>query len=264
MLTQNQPSPLTAPSLETFASAGIRHGYFTRAGGVSDGIYAGLNTGTGSQDDPDRVAENRRRVASWMGVAPERLLSLHQVHSPDAIIVREPYGLPRPIADGIVTDKPGLAICASSADCGPILFADPEARVIGAAHAGWKGALTGLLEGTIDAMETLGARRDRIIAALGPSITQANYEVGQEFVDRFVGQDAANAVYFIPSANSGHAMFDLNTYTVDRLRRAGVAAAGALYRCTYAEEDLFYSYRRSTHRKEPDYGRHVASIVLED
>lgn len=259
----SKPDPIFAPSLEPLAASGIRHGYFTRTGGVSGGIYAGLNTGTGSQDDQEHVAENRRRVADWMGVAPDHLLTLHQVHSPDAIIVREPYGLPRPIADGIVTDRPGLAICASSADCGPILFADAEARVIGAAHAGWKGALTGVMESTIAAMETLGARRENIVAALGPSITQANYEVGQEFVDRFCADDAANAAYFIPTVKSGHAMFDLNTYTVDRLRRAGVAAE-ALYRCTYAEDDLFYSYRRTTHRGEPDYGRHVASIVLED
>lgn len=263
MTNQTMPSPIIAPSLEPLAGSGIRHGYFTRTGGVSGGLYAGLNTGTGSQDDTAHVAENRRRVAAWMGVGPESLLSLHQVHSPDAIIVREPYGLPRPLADGIVTDQPGLAICASSADCGPILFADPKARVIGAAHAGWKGALTGVMEATINAMVEIGARRENVIAALGPSITQANYEVGQEFVDRFVAADSANAAYFIPSANDGHAMFDLNTYTVDRLRRAGVAAE-ALYRCTYAEEDLFYSYRRSTHRKEPDYGRHVASIVLEN
>lgn len=262
MLNQNQPSPITAPSLDHLASVGIRHGYFTRAGGVSDGIYSGLNTGTGSQDTPENVAENRNRVARWMNVGPDNLLSLHQVHSPDAIVVREPYGLPRPIADGIVTKQPGLAICASSADCGPILFADPQARVIGAAHAGWKGALTGVMESTIEAMETLGARRENIVAALGPSITQANYEVGQEFVDRFCADDVGNSAYFIPSVKAGHSMFDLNTYTVDRLRRAGVAAE-ALYRCTYAEEDLFYSYRRSTHRKEPDYGRHVASIVLE-
>lgn len=263
MTTQNQPSPLFAPSLKPLASAGIRHGYFTRTGGVSEGIYGGLNTGTGSQDDPARVAENRRRAAAWMGVQPDNLLSLHQVHSPDAIIVREAYGVPRPIADGIVTDRPGLAICASSADCGPILFADPNARVIGAAHAGWKGALTGVMEATIEAMEELGANRKNIIAALGPSITQANYEVGPEFVERFTAADKDNAGYFVASANAGRAMFDLNTYTVDRLRRAGVAAE-ALYRCTYAEEDLFYSYRRSTHRKEPDYGRHVASIVLEE
>ncbi len=263
MTTQNQLSPLLAPSLEPLTTAGIRHGYFTRTGGVSDGIYAGLNTGTGSQDDPAHVAENRRRVAGWMGVGPDNLLSMHQVHSPDAITVTEAYGVPRPIADGIVTNRPGLAICASSADCGPILFADLQARVIGAAHAGWKGALTGVMESTIEAMERLGARRENIVAALGPSITQANYEVGQEFVDRFTGHEATNAAYFIPSVNEGRSMFDLNTYTVDRLRRAGVAAE-ALYRCTYAEEDLFYSYRRSTHRREPDYGRHVASIVLEE
>lgn len=262
MPKHDKPAPLAAPSLEGLATSGIRHGYFTRKGGVSAGIYAGLNTGTGSQDMPEHVAENRLRVATWMGVEADHLLSLHQVHSPDAIIVDRPYGLPRPIADGIVTATPGLAICASSADCGPILFADPEAQVIGAAHAGWKGALTGVMESTIAAMETLGAHRENIVAALGPSITQANYEVGQEFVDRFCADDSANSAYFVSSSRAGHSMFDLNTYTVDRLRRAGVTAE-ALYRCTYAEEDLFYSYRRSTHRQEPDYGRHVASIVLE-
>ena len=199
----------------------------------------------------------------WVS-APDALLSLHQVHSPDAIVVREPYGLPRPKADGIVTDRPGLAICASTADCGPVLFADPEARVIGAAHAGWKGALTGVLESTIDAMETLGARRDRIVAALGPSISQANYEVGPEFVERFIAGDPRNErLLRARQRTAGHAMFDLNPYTVDRLNRPA-SQAEALNRCTYAEEDLFYSYRRSTHRKEPDYGRHVASIVLEE
>ncbi len=262
MLDTPHPDPLRSPLLDTVATAGIRHGYFTRTGGISEGIYRGLNTGTGSADDQDKVRENRRRVAAWMGVAPESLLSLHQVHSPDAVTVHEPYGLPRPKADALVTDRPGLAICASSADCGPVLFADPEARVIGAAHAGWKGAFTGVLESTIDAMEKIGAKRQRILAVLGPSISQRNYEVGAEFVERFLADDPANETYFIPSGNAGHAMFDLNLYTVDRLKRAGVQAE-ALNRCTYGEEDLFYSYRRSTHRKEPDYGRHVASIVLE-
>jgi YfiH family protein len=263
MLTASLPNPLRSPLLDTAAGAGVRHGYFTRVGGVSDGLYAGLNTGTGSNDDPAHVAENRRRVASWMGVSPEALLSLHQVHSPDAIVVSEPYGLPRPKADGIVTNRPGLAICASSADCGPVLFVDPEARVIGAAHAGWKGAFTGVLESTIEKMETLGAKRDRILAALGPSITQPNYEVGFEFVERFMSAGPHNHVYFVPSEQHNHAMFDLNRYTIDRLEKAGVKAE-ALNRCTYAEENLFYSYRRSTHRNEPDYGRHVASIVLEE
>ena len=163
------------------ADAGIRHAFFTRAGGVSDGIYRGLNTGTGSADDPGKVAENRRRAAAWMGVAPDRLLSLHQVHSPDALVVEGPFPGPRPRADALVTNRPGLAISASAADCGPVLLADAAAGVIGAAHAGWKGALTGVLESTIAAMEGLGAERARIVAVLGPSISQPNYEVGPEF-----------------------------------------------------------------------------------
>jgi YfiH family protein len=262
MLDQTEPDPIRSPMLETAARAGIRHGFFTRIGGVSEGIYRGLNTGVGSDDDPGKVTENRRRVAAWMQVAPENLLSAYQVHSPDVIIVREAFSPPRPKADAMVTDRPGLAIGASAADCGPVLFADPEARVIGAAHAGWKGALTGVLENTITAMEGLGAKRESIVAVLGPSISQANYEVGPEFVERFTAADAGNARYFAPSAKSGHALFDLNLYTVDRLGRAGVQA-GQLGRCTYAEEDLFYSYRRATHRNEADYGRLISAIALE-
>ena len=163
----------------------------------------------------------------------------------------------------MVTDRPGLALGVSTADCGPVLFADPEARVIGAAHAGWKGALTGVLENTITAMEGLGAKRDRIIAVLGPSISQANYEVGVEFVERFTGADPRNAQYFAPSARAAHAMFDLNLYTVERLGRTGVRT-GYVGRCTYAEEDLFYSYRRATHRSEADYGRLISAIALEN
>lgn len=240
----------------------MRHGYFTRIGGVSDGIYRGLNIGTGSSDDQTLVAENRRRVADWMGVSADHLLTAHQIHSPDVVVAREPFAGPRPKADAIVTDRPGIAIGASTADCGPVLFADAEARVIGAAHAGWKGAFTGVLENTVAAMERLGARRDRIVAVLGPSIGPDNYEVGPEFVARFVEADAGNERYFSPSKTVGHSMFDLNQYTVDRLRKAGVTAEG-LGRCTYAEEDLFYSYRRTTHRKEADYGRQVSAIVLE-
>lgn len=240
----------------------MRHGYFTRIGGVSDGIYRGLNIGTGSSDDQTLVAENRRRVADWMGVPADHLLTAHQVHSPDVIVAREPFPGPRPKADAIVTDRPGIAVGASTADCGPVLFADAEARIIGAAHAGWKGAFTGVLENTILAMEGLGARRERIVAVLGPSIGPDNYEVGPEFVARFVEADADNPRYFRPSTTAGHSMFDLNQYTVDRLRKAGVTAEG-LGRCTYAEEDLFYSYRRTTHRKEADYGRQVSAIVLE-
>ncbi|AZO37222.1 peptidoglycan editing factor PgeF [Mesorhizobium sp. M2A.F.Ca.ET.037.01.1.1] len=260
MLNQTRPDPVRSPLLEK--AQGMRHGYFTRIGGVSDGIYRGLNIGTGSSDDQTLVAENRRRVADWMGVPADHLLTAHQIHSPDVVVAREPFAAPRPKADAIVTDRPGIAIGASTADCGPVLFADDEARVIGAAHAGWKGAFTGVLENTVAAMEGLGARRDRIVAVLGPSIGPDNYEVGPEFVARFVEADAGNERYFSPSRTVGHSMFDLNQYTVDRLRKAGVTAEG-LGRCTYAEEDLFYSYRRTTHRKEADYGRQVSAIVLE-
>jgi len=190
------------------------------------------------------------------------LLTAHQIHSPDVVVAAEPFAGPRPKADAIVTDRPGIAVGASTADCGPVLFADAGARIVGAAHAGWKGAFTGVLENTIAAMERLGARRERIVAVLGPSIGPDNYEVGPEFVARFAEANAGNQRYFRPSANPGHSMFDLNLYTVDRLREAGVIAE-ALGRCTYAEEDLFYSYRRTTHRKEADYGRQVSAIVLE-
>lgn len=262
MPDSSKPDPLRAELLEKTGKSGIRHGFFTRLGGVSSGIYAGLNIGTGSNDDQALVAENRRRVAAWMGVPANALLTAHQVHSPDVVIARAPFAGERPKADAVVTDRPGIAVAASTADCGPVLFADAHARVVGAAHAGWKGALTGILEATIAAMESLGARREAIVAVLGPSISKANYEVGPEFVERFCQAEPDNARYFEASQWPGHARFDLNAYTIDRLRRAGVSA-GMLGRCTYAEEDLFYSYRRTTHRGEPDYGRQISAIALE-
>jgi YfiH family protein len=262
MLDQTKPDPVRSDLLDRKA-AGIRHGFFTRAGGVSDGIYGSLNIGTGSSDNQELVRENRKRVARWMGVEADCLMTAHQVHSPDVLVVREPFPGDRPKADGLVTDRPGIAVAASTADCGPVLFADARMRVVGACHAGWKGAFTGVLESTIAAMETLGSRRDSIVAVLGPSITQENYEVGPEFIQRFVDVDPDHSRYFVASPNPGHAMFDLNGYTVDRLRKAGVVAQ-MLGRCTYAEEELFYSYRRATHRKEPDYGRQISAIVLED
>ncbi len=258
-----KPEPLRSPLLDEALPHGIRHGFFTRTGGVSEGIYRGLNTGAGSNDDAEKVAENRRRVADWMGVPPERLLSAFQIHSSDVIVATGPFPTGRPRADAIVTDRPGLAVGASSADCGPVLFADAQARVIGAAHAGWKGAFTGVLENTIDAMEALGAQRERIVAVLGPSIGPKNYEVGPEFVERFTDVSSNNAAYFQPSGKVGHALFDLNRYTVDRLSQAGIFAE-AMNRCTYEEEDLFYSYRRTTHRNEADYGRNLSAIVLEE
>jgi YfiH family protein len=245
------------------AIPGLRHAFFSRDGGVSDGIYAGLNGGIGSNDDPANVAENRRRMAEQMGVTSENFLTLFQVHSPDAVVTSAPWTTPsRPRADALVTRTEGLAIGVTAADCGPILFVDPNARVIGAAHAGWKGALTGIIESTVDAMETLGAERAGIVAAIGPLIRQHSYEVGNEFIERFVEADAENALFFIPAAREGHAMFDLAGFIRMRLENAGVLMIDDIGVDTYSDE-RFYSYRRSVHRKEPDYGRHVHAIALE-
>jgi polyphenol oxidase len=245
------------------AIPGLRHAFFTREGGVSGGVYEGLNGGLGSNDDPANVIENRRRMAEQMGVAPKHFLSLHQIHSPDAVVATGPWpGETRPRADAIVTRTEGIAIGITTADCGPILFADPAARVIGAAHAGWKGALTGVLESTIDAMEKLGADRSGMVVAIGPLIRQNSYEVGGEFVERFLDADANNASFFIPSVRSGHAMFDLAGFIRMRLENAGVLMIDDIGVDTYADE-RFYSYRRSVHRKEPDYGRLVHAIALE-
>jgi polyphenol oxidase len=245
------------------AIPGLRHAFFTREGGVSGGIYAGLNGGTGSNDDPANVMENRRRMAQQMGVTPEHFLTLFQTHSPDAVVASGPWeNASRPRADAIVTRTEGLSIGVTAADCGPILFVDPNARVIGAAHAGWKGALTGVLESTVAAMEKLGAERSGIVAAIGPLIRQHSYEVGSEFVERFIASDAENALFFIPSTREGHAMFDLAGFIRMRLENAGVLMIDDLGVDTYAD-DRFFSYRRSVHRKEPDYGRHVHAIALE-
>jgi polyphenol oxidase len=250
-------SPLLA------AIPGLHHAFFSREGGVSGGIYAGLNGGLGSSDDPAHVAENRRRMAEHMGVTPEHFLTLYQVHSPDAVAASAPWDTPsRPRADAIVTRTPGLAIGVTAADCGPILMVDPNARVIGAAHAGWRGALTGIVESTVAAMEKLGAERSGIVAAIGPLIRQRSYEVGSEFVERFVEADADNAQYFIPAAREGHAMFDTAGFIRMRLEDSGVLMIDDTGIDTYSDE-RFYSYRRSVHRKEPDYGRHVHAIMLE-
>lgn len=245
------------------AIPGLRHAFFTREGGVSHGIYQGLNGGLGSGDDPAHVAENRRRMAERMGVTPVNFVSVHQIHSPDVVVATGPWpGETRPRADAIVTRTEGIAIGITAADCGPVLFADASARVIGAAHAGWKGALTGVLESTIDAMEKLGADRSGIVAAVGPLIRQHSYEVGSEFVERFLDADAENGVFFIPADRDGHSMFDLAGFIRMRLENAGVLMIDDTGVDTYSDE-RFYSYRRSVHRKEPDYGRHVHAIALE-
>ncbi len=245
------------------AIPGLRHAFFSREGGISGGIYASLNGGIGSHDNPSDVTENRRRMAEAMGVAPEHFLTLYQVHSPDVVVAAKPWeNAGRPRADALVTRVEGLAIGVTAADCGPVLFVDPQARVIGAAHAGWKGALTGVLDATIAAMEKLGADRAGIVAAVGPLIRQQSYEVGAEFVARFVETDADNARFFIPSAREGHAMFDLAGFIRTRLENAGVLMIDDIGIDTYADE-RFYSYRRSVHRNDGDYGRHVHAIVLE-
>ncbi len=245
--------------------SGVRHAFFTREGGVSQGLYASLNGGVGSNDKREHVGENRARMAAALGVAPARFLTCYQIHSPNVVVAEEPWTHEtRPRADAIVTRSPKLAIGISTADCGPLLFADDDARVIGAAHAGWRGAFTGVIEATIAAMEKLGAGRANIRAVLGPTIRQPNYEVGPEFVERFIAADKDNARFFAPSARPGHALFDLTGYIAARVERAGIADFEDLALCTYADDARFYSYRRSTHRAEPDYGRHVNAIALSD
>ena len=252
---------LQAPSLARLAP--IRHAFFTRDGGVSQGVYATLNGGVGSNDARDKVAENRARMAAALGVTADRLLTPHQIHSPGVAVADRPWTHEnRPRADAVVTRTARLAIGVSTADCGPLLLADAEAGVIGAAHAGWRGSLDGVIEATVDAMETLGAGRSRIAAALGPTIRQPNYQVGPEFVARFLAADPVNARFFSPSQRAGHAMFDLAGYIAARLAAAGIADVEDLGACTYAESERFFSFRRMTHCGEPDYGRHINAIVL--
>lgn len=261
MNDQALPSPIESPLIAERAGNAVRHGFFTRAGGVSQGIYRGLNVGLGSSDARDSVHENRARVSRWFSVEPNRLATVNQVHSPDVVRVDETYDGSRPNADALVTATPGVVLGVLAADCGPVLFCDPEARVVGAAHAGWKGALYGVLENTITAMEKLGARRENIVASLGPSISRRSYEVGPEFVERFLSVDKAYERYFTPSEKPAHSMFDLPGLTTQRLRDAGVTAEN-LDICTYPDEDRFFSYRRTTHRQEPDYGRQISAIMV--
>jgi len=254
---------MTTASPLLSAIPGLRHAFFSREGGVSGGIYESLNGGIGSQDKASNVAENRRRMAEALGVEPRRLLTAFQIHSPDVVVATAPWDTAsRPRADALVTAAENLAIGVTAADCGAVLFVDPSARVIGAAHAGWKGALTGVLESTIAAMERLGAARAGIVAAIGPLIRQHSYEVGNEFVARFIESDATNARFFIPAARDNHAMFDLAGFIRVRLENAGVLMIDDTGIDTYSDP-RFFSYRRSVHRDEPDYGRHIHAIVLE-
>jgi hypothetical protein len=250
---------------DTLTLAGVRHAFFTRQGGVSGGLYASLNGGIGSNDGAANVAENRARMAAAVGVEPDRFITAYQIHSPHVVVAEAPWTpQARPRADAIVTRTPALAIGVTTADCGPVLLAEPRARVIAAAHAGWRGALDGVVEATVDAMEQLGAARSEIRAALGPMIRQANYEVGADLMARFSAADPASHRFFAPAARQGHARFDLPGYIAARLARAGVAHIEDLGLCTYADPTLFFSYRRATHRGEGDYGRHVSTIALSD
>jgi YfiH family protein len=242
---------------------GVRHGFFTRQGGVSGGIYASLNCGPSSRDAAADVKENRRRVANALGAAPDRLVTPYQQHSAKAIIAEASWEPDRaPEADAIVTARPGLAIGVLTADCAPVLFCDGAARVIGAAHAGWRGALSGITDATLTAMEQLGAKRERIVAVIGPAISQKAYEVGADYRDKFLAEEPESAGFFQEDESSGEPHFDLPGYVAERLTRAGIAALADLGHCTYCDETRLFSYRRSQHHGEPDYGRQISAILL--
>lgn len=260
------PHAATLPVVESAALAalpGVAHAFFTREGGVSEGLYRGLNGGLGSNDSREAVIENRLRMTAHLGLAEGRLALPWQVHSSEAAVATEPW--PRELApklDAVVSATPGLAAAIMVADCCPILFADPKARVVAAAHAGWKGAIGGVIEATLARMEELGAARADTVAALGPCIRQASYEVGPEFAANFTAQDTANARFFAPGDKPGHSWFDLAGYVVARLKTAGVGTVEDVGLDTYPDEARFFSYRRTTHRAEPDYGRQIAAIAL--
>jgi YfiH family protein len=251
---------LTLAALE---QPGLRHAFFGRSGGVSEGLYASLNCGFGSGDDPERVAANRARALAMAEMPAGSLLTAYQVHSPDVVTITSPWRRKdAPRADAMVTDRPGVALGILTADCAPVLFADAEARVIGAAHAGWRGALTGVLEATVEAMRALGARPDRIAAGVGPCIGQRSYEVGPEFPAPFLAQDPNNAGFFRPSARERHHLFDLPGYVAGRLTALRLGRVEKVGHDTCAEHDLFFSYRRATLAGESDYGRDLSAICL--
>lgn len=239
----------------------VRHAFFTRDGGVSQGLYASLNGGVGSKDDPAHVAENRRRMTAALSATT--LVTVYQIHSANAVVATAPWTREHaPRADAVVTNTPNLAIGVTIADCGPVLLADGEAGVVAAAHAGWRGALDGIIEAAVARMEELGARRERIHAAIGPLIRQPSYEVGPEFVARFRAAEPEFTCFFAPSQRAGHANFDLPGFIALRLEQARVSSIEDLALDTYTDEARFFSYRRSTHRAEADYGRLIAAIAL--
>ncbi len=242
---------------------GIRHGFFERKNGASQGLYTSLNCGLGSDDDRQTVLKNRATVAARLNLAPAQLLTAYQHHSPDVITVTEPWDITEPPkADGMVTNVSNIGLGLLTADCAPVLFADTNSRVIGAAHAGWRGAVAGITDNIITAMENLGSQRSAIVAVIGPTISQRAYEVGPEFIENFLEQDASHQQFFMPSSREKHCMFDLPGYLIQRLERANISAASWVEKCTYAHEDQFFSYRRATHSREEDYGRQISVITL--
>lgn len=251
---------MTLEILTSDSLSQTRHGFFTRRGGASSGVFAGLNCGQGSSDQSEIVQINRDRVAGAIGVPQSHLAGVHQVHSADVVTVTAPLDA-KPRADAIVTATPGIALSILTADCQPVLFADHAAGVIGAAHAGWRGALDGVLEATVDAMENLGATRDNITAVIGPCISQASYEVGPEFFESFLAEEAGYERFFT-QGRGDRFLFDLPGFGLHRLRAAGVGHAEWTRHCTYSDPERFYSYRRSTHAKEADYGRLISVITL--
>ena len=254
------PSPLASPLLS--ALPGVRHGFFTREGGVSGAPYASLNVGRGSRDAPAAVEQNRARAAAWFGLPPEALLTAYQVHSADALDASAFAGGARPEGDAVVAREAGALCGALSADCAPVLLADAQARVVAAAHAGWRGALGGIVEATVAAMERAGAARDRIVAAVGPCIAAESYEVGADFRDAFAARAPEAEAFFAPRGAKGKWSFDLPGFVLDRLARAGVAQAEWVGCDTCADEARFFSNRRALHRGEADYGRLLSAIAL--
>jgi YfiH family protein len=250
-------------TLDMLDGPGIAHGFFTREGGVSEGLYASLNCGFGSGDAPENVAENRTRAMQLLAIAPDALVTCYQVHSPTVVEVDAPWRREEaPRADAMVTTRRGLALGILTADCAPVLFADAQAGVVGAAHAGWRGAIGGVCEATLAAMTKHGARPERIAAAIGPTIAQASYEVGPEFPSPFVAEAPSNADFFMPSARAGHFLFDLGAYLERKLRKLGLGAVARAPHDTAADEARFFSWRRTWLRGEKDYGRELSAIAL--
>lgn len=254
-------NPVLCPKLSKIDK--INHGFFTKKGGISKGIYKGLNTGLGSNDKRSDVLANRALIASYFTSPPQNLLSPYQIHSSKVETISKPFNDNPPQCDGLVTDNDTITLGILTADCGPVLFCDPIAGVIGACHSGWLGAASGILENTVQSMVKLGAKKTNIKASLGPTISQKNYEVGPEFIERLLQMETENKQWFIPSENQGHAMFDLPGYIVNRLQKNGVDASWT-GQCTYADSGSFFSYRRSVHKNETDYGRQMSAIKLQN